>query len=420
MKNTIKLILLTMAAFSAVITGQNALALAAQETEGDRYHFTNRWAYGCVPYTISNGARDYLAHINHAIQEWDSKLTSVSFYPKDDPGAPARCSGITKTLAFVETAGACGTPSNDAHGAPLEGDIRKIELSNTLLGCMATDNQNTLSRNVTHEIGHALGFVHEHQRADAALYVKVIAENTNSTQELRSEAQNSRILSDIYDYESIMHYHPTAWGKTLNGEKLTTLEFINTDYPPPPDIEYILANGISISQNDRIAANQFYAPGVADIGVLMKREAGCSQARHNDNKCPSDMGPHQAKLQLQMINHGPYDSGAVEIFHDLPAAASSVQILNDESDGCTVNGLRIRCDISNMAPVTQITANILVTLINDEKHTYVSRVNAVDANDDFATNDMHEMDFDTKSGGSITIFGLLSLAALMLRRRNWR
>ncbi|KAL1438685.1 hypothetical protein MTO96_047876 [Rhipicephalus appendiculatus] len=66
---------------------------------------------------------------------------------------------------------------------------------------------------VVHEIGHAIGFSHEHSRADRDDFVVVNYGNINkSYQNLRDfdKDENKRDYGAQYDYTSVMHYPPTA------------------------------------------------------------------------------------------------------------------------------------------------------------------------------------------------------------------
>lgn len=81
---------------------------------------------------------------------------------------------------------------------------------------------NASQRQATHEIGHLLGFIHEHQRPDRDEYITVLWEN------IRPEAAGQYALLDTnlyevedyaYDYRSVMHYATSsgtvsAWKKT--------------------------------------------------------------------------------------------------------------------------------------------------------------------------------------------------------------
>lgn len=67
---------------------------------------------------------------------------------------------------------------------------------------------------VLHDIGHVLGFLHEHQRFDRDQYLKINWENIKQEQVfayvLLSKSQNIQ----PYDFMSIMHYHKRAYAFT--------------------------------------------------------------------------------------------------------------------------------------------------------------------------------------------------------------
>jgi Astacin (Peptidase family M12A) len=60
--------------------------------------------------------------------------------------------------------------------------------------------------NLMHEIGHAIGLTHEHQRPDQADFIKLIKENIDEDEMFEIIDDGSRIPIGIYDYDSIMHY----------------------------------------------------------------------------------------------------------------------------------------------------------------------------------------------------------------------
>lgn len=69
-----------------------------------------------------------------------------------------------------------------------------------------------------HELGHVLGFLHEHQRPDRDEYISVdedaIREDGEDAYKKYGEFDNSiDSLGVEYDYASIMHYSKRAFGK---------------------------------------------------------------------------------------------------------------------------------------------------------------------------------------------------------------
>lgn len=67
---------------------------------------------------------------------------------------------------------------------------------------------------VMHEILHAAGFDHEHQRADRDNYVTILWENVEpSHREWLERIDEQRTAQSPYDHQSIMHYQSTAFSR---------------------------------------------------------------------------------------------------------------------------------------------------------------------------------------------------------------
>ncbi|CAJ0944023.1 unnamed protein product [Ranitomeya imitator] len=62
---------------------------------------------------------------------------------------------------------------------------------------------------VVHELGHVIGFWHEHTRPDRDDHVSIVRENIQPGQEynfLKMEPEEVNYLDETYDFDSIMHY----------------------------------------------------------------------------------------------------------------------------------------------------------------------------------------------------------------------
>jgi len=91
-----------------------------------------------------------------------------------------------------------------------------------------------------HEIMHALGFYHEHARADRDKYIKIIKKNVRKGKDGNFDFQNDDDSSRNfnYDYKSIMHYGPYYFSKNKRRRKATIVP---------------LKPGVSIGQRDMLS-----------------------------------------------------------------------------------------------------------------------------------------------------------------------
>lgn len=73
---------------------------------------------------------------------------------------------------------------------------------------------------IVHEIGHALGLIHEHQRPDRDTYVTIDFDNVEDGAESNFTRYTTARLWSEYDFGSIMHYGRTAF--SVNGRDTIT------------------------------------------------------------------------------------------------------------------------------------------------------------------------------------------------------
>ena len=112
---------------------------------------------------------------------------------------------------------------------------------------------------IMHEIGHVIGFFHEHSRPDRNEYVEIITSNIDMIDpRLQSEYElhdASRInsLGVGYDYNSIMHYDRYYGTVDSNGQYIEK-EIIR---PKNPNITIGEVRGLSLL--DIIQTNRLYS-----------------------------------------------------------------------------------------------------------------------------------------------------------------
>ncbi|XP_027017093.1 high choriolytic enzyme 1-like [Tachysurus fulvidraco] len=102
-------------------------------------------------------------------------------------------------------------------------------------------------KTVQHELLHALGFNHEQTRSDRDNYIRVGWENIQSGMEHNFNKIATLNQGTVYDYNSVMQYHRTAFSK--NGQP--------TMIPiPNPNVSF--GQATQMSQNDITRLNRLY------------------------------------------------------------------------------------------------------------------------------------------------------------------
>ena len=190
-------------AFSVVLT-----AGCAQPAEGtsDPAHVDAKtekplpWPNGTVPFDLSQLSSDQAEMARQAMQLWM------------DTGANLKFVQHTTEKEYVYFTGKTDAGNNTTFNGFREG--ARLDVNITAFWWRQGPWM------PAHELGHALGFFHEHQRWDRDRYVTIHYENIKPGREFDYDwvpKTNWIVNTASYDYRSIMHYR-TCWASKCESE----------------------------------------------------------------------------------------------------------------------------------------------------------------------------------------------------------
>ena len=154
------------------------------------------WDAGVIPYQISDAfSATERQRILSRFTVW-MQLAPVRFVPRTSQTAYLT---ITRDPATANQATACFS----GVGQPRRGLTVRTNLGD---GCQS-------DRTVAHELGHALGLFHEHQRPDRDNYVTIDFSNIRANAVGNFNISTTLPLVGEYDFGSIMHYAQRAFAE---------------------------------------------------------------------------------------------------------------------------------------------------------------------------------------------------------------
>ncbi|CAG0887587.1 unnamed protein product, partial [Cyprideis torosa] len=235
------------------------------------------WDYGVIPYEIdANFSGENKALFKLAMRHWEL-YTCLKFVERE-PIHP-------NWIQFTERACGCcsfvGKRGNGAQAISIGKNCDKFGI-------------------VVHELGHVVGFWHEHTRPDRDENVRIIRENIMEGQEYNFNKQTSEEVNSLgqkYDFASIMHYATNTFSKNENLDTILPLEDpLRTILPEigqrrrlsPGDIkqtELLYKCRTESGGNLLDPVGNFSTPKMA---VILRREAALRAATENstDNTAP--------------------------------------------------------------------------------------------------------------------------------------
>lgn len=190
------------------------------------------WDYGVIPYEIDgNFSGLHKALFKQAMRHWEN-FTCVKFVER------IRDEHQNFIIFTEKPCGCCSFVGKRGNG----GQAISIGKNCDKFGI------------IVHELGHVVGFWHEHTRPDRDRHVNIIRENIMSGQEYNFNKLNDDEVNSLgvpYDYDSIMHYARNTFSK---GTYLDTIQPIDVPGRKRPEI----GQRIRLSEGDIAQTNLLY------------------------------------------------------------------------------------------------------------------------------------------------------------------
>ncbi|KAK0134700.1 Dorsal-ventral patterning tolloid-like protein 1 [Merluccius polli] len=188
------------------------------------------WPGGVIPYIIGgNFTGSQRAMFKQAMRHWE-KQTCVTFIEKTDEE-----SYIVFTYRPCGCCSYVGRRGNGPQAISIGKNCDKFGI-------------------VVHELGHVIGFWHEHTRPDRDDHVTIIRDNIQPGQEynfLKMEPGEVNSLGEPYDFDSIMHYARNTFSRGM---------FLDTILPSRDDngIRPAIGQRTRLSKGDIAQARKLY------------------------------------------------------------------------------------------------------------------------------------------------------------------
>ena len=171
------------------------------------------WPEGVIPYVLSEEIK------NHKENLKDIKQTKAYFEGRWGHDIPIKLVPRTDQEDYVEFV-LSSSPTSSSSSIGRQGGKQLIKLAYRERGAGYST--------VIHEVGHAAGLLHEHQRPDRDMYVNIHDENIvegkkhNFRMATGSYYERYPKMKGPYDYRSVMHYRKYTFSKDKNLPTITS------------------------------------------------------------------------------------------------------------------------------------------------------------------------------------------------------
>lgn len=158
------------------------------------------WPGGVIPYDLSKLTPEQQEKVQRAMKRWTDTGADLQFVPR------------TNQAEYVHFTGQTDAGNNTSHTGFKTG--KRSDINITAFWWRQAEWM------PAHELGHVLGFQHEHQRWDRDAHVTIHYENIKPGRAHDYDwipQTNWLVTSTAYDYRSIMHYR-VCWTSACESE----------------------------------------------------------------------------------------------------------------------------------------------------------------------------------------------------------
>uniref|UniRef100_A0A914DEJ0 Metalloendopeptidase n=1 Tax=Acrobeloides nanus TaxID=290746 RepID=A0A914DEJ0_9BILA len=185
----------------------------------------------------------------------------------------------TTCITFQEVSGSSGNMLQFIYGPGcysnigMIGGVQQISIGN---GC-------NIPGIVSHEVGHSLGYYHEHARFDRDNYVQILSQNIPSqylSQFTKVSPSSMTTFGVEYDLGSVMHYDPYSF--TSNGQP--TIDTADPNY------QDTIGQRVGLSFNDIKKINFAYCNRTCSSNLNCQNAGYTDPKNCNICRCPTGLG----------------------------------------------------------------------------------------------------------------------------------